>query len=46
MKAAHDGGGTEWFLVEQEEYPDGLTPIDATRQSLQGLRKILESAKI
>lgn len=34
-------GGTEWIVVEQEEYPDGRSPMDCTRQSLAGLRKIV-----
>jgi hypothetical protein len=34
-------GGTDWVIVEQEEYPDGRSPMDCTRQSLSGLRKIV-----
>ncbi|RPJ79432.1 MAG: sugar phosphate isomerase/epimerase, partial [Acidobacteria bacterium] len=33
-------GGTEWLVVEQETYPDGKSPMDCTRESLAGLRKI------
>ncbi len=36
-------GGTEWVVVEQEEYPDGRSPMDCTRQSLSGLRTIVAS---
>jgi sugar phosphate isomerase/epimerase len=37
-------GGTEWIVLEQEEYPDGRSPMDCTRQSLAGLRKIVAAA--
>lgn len=35
-------GGTLWFVVEQEEYPNGLTPLQAVEQSKIGLDKILK----
>ena len=34
-------GGTLWLVVEQEEYPNGLTPLQAVAESKQGLDKIL-----
>ncbi len=34
-------GGTEWIVVEQELYPDGKAPMDCTRESLAGLRRIV-----
>jgi sugar phosphate isomerase/epimerase len=34
-------GGTEWIVVEQETYPEGRTPMDCTRESVAGLRKLL-----
>jgi len=34
-------GGTKWFVLEQEEYPDGLTPMQAVALSKQGLDKII-----
>ena len=34
-------GGTEWFVVEQEVYPDNRPPIDCTRDSLAGLRAMM-----
>lgn len=37
-------GGTEWIIVEQETYPDGRSPMDCTRQSLAGFRKIVAAA--
>ncbi|WDE03622.1 sugar phosphate isomerase/epimerase [Thalassomonas viridans] len=39
-------GGTEWFIVEQEEYPDGLTPLEAVKLSKQGLDNIIASLKL
>lgn len=33
-------GGTEWYIVEQESYPDGKTPFDAVRMCLENLRKM------
>jgi len=35
-------GGTLWFVIEQEEYPNGLTPLQAVEQSKIGLDKILK----
>ncbi len=34
-------GGTRWLVVEQEEYPNGLTPLQAVNASKKGLDKIL-----
>lgn len=39
-------GGTQWFVVEQEEYPDGLTPLQAVKLSKQGFDKIVASMNI
>jgi sugar phosphate isomerase/epimerase len=35
-------GGTEWIVVEQETYPDGKTPMECTRASLEGLRALVK----
>lgn len=35
-------GGTEWIVLEQEEYPDGLTPMQSVQKSKQGLDVIIE----
>lgn len=35
-------GGTLWLVVEQEEYPNGLTPLQSVAQSKMGLDKILQ----
>ncbi|TYK64842.1 sugar phosphate isomerase/epimerase family protein [Colwellia echini] len=36
-------GGTQWLVIEQEEYPDGLTPLQAVKLSKQGLDKAIAS---
>ena len=35
-------GGTEWIVLEQETYPDGQSAMECTRQSLAGLKIILD----
>lgn len=34
-------GGTQWLVVEQEEYPNGMTPMQAVKASKEGLDKYL-----
>lgn len=34
-------GGVEWFVIEQEDYPDGMAPMDAVKMSFEGLKKVL-----
>jgi sugar phosphate isomerase/epimerase len=41
IAACEEVGGTEWLTVEQESYPDGKSPMECTRISHEGLRKIL-----
>lgn len=41
LKADITVGGTKWFVIEQEEYPDGLTPLQAVELSKQGLDKVI-----
>ena len=41
IAACAEVGGTEWLTVEQEQYPDGKSPMECTRISLAGLKKIL-----
>lgn len=40
LVACKEYGGTEWVTVEQEVYPDGKSPMEATELSLKGLKKI------
>lgn len=37
LKANIEVGGTKWIVVEQEEYPDGLTPLETVELSKLGL---------
>jgi sugar phosphate isomerase/epimerase len=37
IKANIEVGGTRWLVVEQEEYPKGLTPIEAVMASKKGI---------
>jgi len=41
LKADIAVGGTKWFVVEQEEYPDGLTPLQSVKLSKKGLDKVM-----
>lgn len=36
-------GGTQWLVVEQEEYPEGLSELESVAQSKRGLDKIIAS---
>ncbi len=41
LGACYAVGGTEWFSIEQEEYPDGKSSVECTKISLDGLKTIL-----
>lgn len=41
IEACASAGGTEWFVLEQEQYPDGRTPMECTELSLEALKRIL-----
>jgi len=41
IKACRETGGTEWFTLEQEAYPDGKSPLECTAMSLAGLKALL-----
>lgn len=36
-------GATQWLVIEQEEYPEGLSAIEAVAKSKQGLDRIIQS---
>jgi sugar phosphate isomerase/epimerase len=38
-------GGTLWLVVEQEVYPEGMTPMQSVEASLKGLKKIIAETK-
>ena len=42
LGACYEVGGTEWFSIEQEDYPEGMTPMECTKVSFEGLKKILK----
>lgn len=46
VKANLEAGGTAWYLVEQEAYPGGMTPLESTEESLRGFRKVLKDLEI
>jgi sugar phosphate isomerase/epimerase len=36
ITALLEAGGTQWFVVEQEDYPDGMTSLEAVKVSKDG----------
>ncbi len=38
-------GGTLWLVIEQEVFPEGMTPMQSVAASLQGLQAILAEMK-
>lgn len=42
IEACYTVGGTEWFVIEQEAYPDGKSPMECTSLSLAGMKKLLQ----
>jgi len=45
VAACREVGGTEWFIVEQENYLPGKTPLECSELSLKGLKTILGEKK-
>jgi sugar phosphate isomerase/epimerase len=45
IAACYEVGGTEWFSVEQEAYPEGKSPMQCTDISIKGLKAILADTK-
>ena len=45
VEANIEYGGTRWIVVEQEEYPDGLSSMQSVEKSLAGLKKYLRKIK-
>jgi sugar phosphate isomerase/epimerase len=43
--AARGEGGAEWIVVEQEEYPDGMRPLQAVAASLRGLQDVMSDSR-
>ena len=42
LHALYSVGGTRWIILEQEEYPDGISQLDAVRRSKDGLDIFLQ----
>ncbi|WP_448247886.1 sugar phosphate isomerase/epimerase family protein [Thalassotalea agariperforans] len=42
IKTNVEFGGTRWLVIEQEEYPEGLTPMQAVEKSKKGLEKFIQ----
>ena len=40
-KVVRSVGGTEWIIVEQEEYPNGMGQLESATASLKGLQAVL-----
>lgn len=43
IKTQAQVGGTRWLVLEQEEYPDGLSSMQAVAESKKGLDKIIST---
>jgi sugar phosphate isomerase/epimerase len=43
LNACREFGGTEWITLEQEVYPDGKSPMEATAISFEALRKLVSA---
>ena len=43
LSANMEVGGTRWVVLEQEEYPEGMTPLQTVKASKEGLDKVLAS---
>jgi len=41
LQANSTQGGTLWIVVEQEVYPNGMTPLQSVAASLKGLQAIM-----
>lgn len=39
-RAVRSVGGTEWIIVEQEDYPDGMSPMASVAASMKGLQAV------
>lgn len=40
-RAVRKVGGTEWIIIEQEEYPNGMGQLETVAASLKGLQAVL-----
>jgi sugar phosphate isomerase/epimerase len=42
-KAVEKVGNTDWIIIEQEEYPNGMGQLETVAASYKGLRSVLDS---
>lgn len=40
-RAVRQVGGTDWIIIEQEEYPNGMGQLETVAASMKGLRAVL-----
>lgn len=45
ITACRQVAGTEWYVLEQESYPDGKSAMECTEMSLAGLKKVIEEMR-
>lgn len=45
IAACYEVGGTEWFSIEQEAYPEGKTPLQCSDISIKAFKTILADTK-
>jgi sugar phosphate isomerase/epimerase len=41
ITAARSTGGTEWIILEQEDYPNGMGQLETVAASMRGLQTVL-----
>jgi sugar phosphate isomerase/epimerase len=41
LTACYEVGNTDWFTLEQEDYPNKRPPLECVKISLEGLKKVL-----
>ncbi|MCM8535710.1 MAG: sugar phosphate isomerase/epimerase [Lentisphaeraceae bacterium] len=46
IRACLENGGTEWFSIEQTDYPEGVTSIQSVERSFNNLHKILKEMNL
>jgi sugar phosphate isomerase/epimerase len=42
-RAVRKVGGTEWIIIEQEEYPNGMGQLETVAASMRGLQGVLDT---
>jgi len=42
VRAVEKTGGTDWIIIEQEEYPNGMGQLETVAASYKGLKQVLD----